>query len=76
MTNSAGASPSLLMSTAVTDSDHGIVVTVVAWLCLAASVIFLGARIHIRWPLGELFGRDDAACTVSMVRRRNGSPLK
>lgn len=59
--------PQLDMSTAASDSDRGIIVTIVCWLCLVASILFYGARLHIRWPLKELFGKDDAACTVSLV---------
>ena len=61
--------PQLDMSTAITDSNHGIVVTVVAWICFVASVLFFAARMRIRWPLKSLFGQDDAACTAAMVGR-------
>lgn len=59
--------PQLDMSTAITDSNHGIVVTVVAWICFVASLLFFAARMRIRWPLKSLFGQDDAACTAAMV---------
>lgn len=55
------------MSTAVTDTDRGIVVTVACWLCLVCNILFFGARVHIRWPLKNLVGKDDIACTFAMV---------
>ena len=59
--------PQLEMSTAVSDNNRGIIVTVVCWLCLVASILFFGARVRIRWPLKSLYGKDDAACTVGVV---------
>lgn len=59
--------PHLDMSTAVSDTDRSIIVKVVCWLSLVVSFIFYCARLNIRWPLKELFGMDDTACTVSMV---------
>ena len=68
MGDAGETTPTLDMSTAVNDSNHGIIVTVVCWLCLVASLLFYIARLRIRWPLQSLFGQDDVACTVAMVR--------
>lgn len=67
MAHSTADTPHLDMSTAVSDTDRSIVVTIACWLSLIASLIFYGARLNIRWPLKELFGKDDTACTVSTV---------
>ena len=59
--------PTLQLSTAVTATDHGQIVVVVAWLCFTAGVLLSLVRVYIRWPLNALAGRDDVAYAVSTL---------
>ena len=61
------APPALTNSNAVTDSDHGAVVRVAAGFCAAVMLFFLSARLFVRWPWRNLFGKDDAAAIVASV---------
>lgn len=57
--------PTLLVSDAVTPTDHGKIVVLVGWLCMIAGVLCTLARLQIRWPLPALAGRDDYTCAVA-----------
>lgn len=59
--------PTLQVSTAITDTDHGQVVVLVAWLCFTAGILLSGVRAYIRWPLHALAGKDDIAYAVSTL---------
>lgn len=59
--------PTLQLSNAVTETDHGQIVVVVAWLCLTAGILLSLVRVYIRWPLNALAGKDDAAYAVSAI---------
>lgn len=59
--------PSLVVSTAVNENNHGARIVVIAVLCLIASGMFMLTRLTIRWPWKALFGADDAVCLVAMV---------
>ncbi|KAK5714298.1 hypothetical protein LTR17_017229 [Elasticomyces elasticus] len=54
MADPAAPVPTLIVSTAVTDTDHAKIVTVAGWLC-------------IRWPLQSLMGWDDGLCFASTL---------
>ena len=59
--------PTLQLSTAVTATDHGQIVVLVAWLCFTAGVLLSLVRVYIRWPLNALAGKDDGAYAVSAI---------
>ncbi|KAM0702890.1 hypothetical protein Q7P35_010322 [Cladosporium inversicolor] len=59
--------PTLQLSTAVTATDHGQIVVLVAWLCFTAGVLLSLVRVYIRWPLNALAGKDDVAYAVSAL---------
>jgi hypothetical protein len=59
--------PTLQLSTAITETDHGQIVVLVAWLCFTAGVLLSMVRVYIRWPLNALAGKDDAAYAVSAL---------
>lgn len=58
----------VLPSQAVTPSDHGAVVKVVATFCTTMAMIFFLARLWVRWPWRELFGKDDWTVVFANVR--------
>jgi len=66
-TNVPPAKPTLQLSTAITATDHGQIVVLVAWLCFTAGVLLSLVRIYIRWPLNALAGKDDVAYAVSAL---------
>jgi hypothetical protein len=66
-TNVAPPIPTLQSSTAVTPTDHGQIIVLVAWLCFTAGVLLSLVRVYIRWPLNALAGKDDAAYAVSAL---------
>lgn len=57
--------PTLQVSTAITATDHGQIVVLAGWLCLAIGTLLSMARIYVRWPLNVLAGKDDIAYAVS-----------
>jgi hypothetical protein len=59
--------PTLQFSTAVTPTDHGQIIVLVAWLCFTAGILLSLVRVYIRWPLNALAGKDDAAYAVSAL---------
>ena len=59
--------PTLQLSTAVTATDHGQIVVLVAWLCFTAGLLLSLVRVYIRWPLNALAGKDDCAYAVSAI---------
>ena len=59
--------PTLQLSTAVTATDHGQIVVLVAWLCFTAGILLSLVRVYIRWPLNALAGKDDATYAVSAI---------
>ena len=59
--------PTLQVSTAVTATDHGQIVVLVAWLCFTAGLLLSLVRVYIRWPLNALAGKDDAAYAASAL---------
>ena len=59
--------PTLQVSTAVTATDHGQIVVLVAWLCFTAGLLLSLVRVYIRWPLNALAGKDDGAYAVSAI---------
>ena len=59
--------PTLQLSTAITETDHGQIVVLVAWLCFTAGVLLSLVRVYIRWPLNALAGKDDVAYAVSAL---------
>lgn len=61
------AVPTLQVSTAVTDTDHGQIVVLAAWLCFTAGVLLSAVRVYIRWPLNALAGKDDYAYAISFL---------
>jgi len=61
------APPTLEFSNAVTPTDHGQIIAVVAWLCFTAGVLLSLVRVYIRWPLSMLAGRDDVTYAVSAL---------
>jgi hypothetical protein len=61
------AKPTLQLSTAITATDHGQIVVVVAWLCFTAGLLLSLVRVYIRWPLNALAGKDDGAYAVSAL---------
>lgn len=59
--------PTLLRSTAVTPTDHGQIVVLVAWLCFTAGILLSLMRLYIRWPLSALAGKDDLTYAISTL---------
>jgi hypothetical protein len=59
--------PTLQVSTAITATDHGQIVVLAGWLCLAIGTLLSIARVYIRWPLNVLAGKDDIAYAISML---------
>lgn len=57
----------LSTSTAINDRDHGALVKVTAGFCTALSLLALVARLQIRWPWRNLFGKDDVVAVVASV---------
>ena len=51
----------------VNDRDHGALVTVAAALCIVFSLLCFVARLVVRWPWKNLFGRDDAVTGAALV---------
>ena len=66
-TDDAPTIPTLELSTAVTATDHGQIIAVVAWLCFTAGVLLSLVRVYIRWPLNMLAGKDDVTYAVSAL---------
>ncbi|KAM0719561.1 hypothetical protein Q7P37_003691 [Cladosporium fusiforme] len=66
-TNYMPPKPTLEVSTAITEIDHGPIVVLVAWLCFTAGILLSVVRAYIRWPLHALAGKDDIAYAVSTV---------
>jgi len=66
-TNVPPPKPTLQVSTAVTATDHGQIVVLVAWLCFTAGLLLSLVRVYIRWPLNALAGKDDGAYAVSAI---------
>lgn len=54
-------------SNVVNDRNHGAYVTVAAVLCLILSLLFVGARLIVRWPSKATLGRDDPIAPVALV---------
>jgi hypothetical protein len=70
MSSATDASPpisTLQPSTAITATDHGQIVVLVAWLCFTAGVLLSLVRVYIRWPLNALAGKDDVTYAVSAL---------
>jgi len=70
MSSATEASPplsTLQLSTAVTATDHGQIVVLVAWLSFTAGILLSFVRVYIRWPLNALAGKDDATYAVSFL---------
>lgn len=63
----APAKPTLPVSTAITATDHGRIVVLAGWLCLAIGTVLSMARVYVRWPLNVLAGKDDIAYAVLFV---------
>lgn len=61
----APSKPTLQVSTAITATDHGQIVVLAGWLCLAIGTLLSMARIYVRWPLNVLAGKDDTAYAIS-----------
>jgi hypothetical protein len=59
--------PTLRFSAAVTPTDHGQIIVLVAWLCFTAGILLSLVRVYIRWPLNALAGKDDAAYAASAL---------
>jgi hypothetical protein len=59
--------PTLQLSTAVTATDHGQIIALVAWLCFTAGILLSLVRLYIRWPLNRLAGKDDVTYAVSVL---------
>jgi hypothetical protein len=59
--------PTLQLSTAVTATDHGQIIALVAWLCFIAGILLSLVRLYIRWPLNRLAGKDDVTYAVSAL---------
>jgi hypothetical protein len=59
--------PTLQQSTAVTETDHGQIVVLIAWLSFTAGILLSFVRVYIRWPLNALAGKDDATYAVSFL---------
>jgi hypothetical protein len=59
--------PTLKFSTAVTATDHGQIIALVAWLCFTAGILLSLVRLYIRWPLNRLAGKDDVTYAVSAL---------
>ena len=59
--------PTLQLSTAVTATDHGQIIVLVAWLCFTAGILLSLVRLYIRWPLNRLAGKDDVTYAVSAL---------
>ena len=57
--------PTLLVSTAITATDHGQIVVLAGWLCLAVGTLLTMSRVYVQWPLNVLAGKDDIAYAVS-----------
>lgn len=70
MSSATDATPSILplrLSTAVTATDHGQIIALVAWLCFTAGMLLSLVRLYIRWPLNRLAGKDDVTYAVSAL---------
>jgi hypothetical protein len=59
--------PTLQVSTAITATDHGQIVVLAGWLCLAIGTLLSMARVYVRWPLNVLAGKDDIAYAISFL---------
>lgn len=63
----APAKPTLQVTTAITATDHGQIVVLAGWLCLAIGTVLSMARVYVRWPLNVLAGKDDITYAVSFL---------
>lgn len=54
-------------SNLVNSRDHGAYVTVTAILCLIFSLLFVAARLSVRWPSKATLGRDDYVAPLALV---------
>lgn len=54
-------------SDVVNSRNHGAYVTVAAVLCLILSLLFVGARLTVRWPSKATLGREDPVMPVALV---------
>jgi hypothetical protein len=59
--------PTLEVSTAITATNHGQIVVVLAWLSFTAGVMISAVRMQVRWSSNSIAGKDDLACAVSTV---------
>jgi len=66
-TDAAPSIPTLQVSTAVTPTDHGQIIALVAWLCFTAGLLLSLVRVYIRWPLNMLAGKDDVTYAISAL---------
>lgn len=57
----------VIPSDVVTPYRQGAVLTIVAAFCTVTSLLFLLARLLIRWPWTKLFAKDDWATTAATV---------
>jgi hypothetical protein len=65
--DNASPIPTLRLSTAVTATDHGQIIALVAWLCFTAGILLSLVRLYIRWPLNRLAGKDDVTYAISAL---------
>ncbi|CAK4026256.1 rpsU-divergently transcribed [Lecanosticta acicola] len=54
-------------STAISNRDHGPLVTITVCLMLVATFLFMGFRMTIRWPWSKLVGYDDMATIIGSL---------
>lgn len=51
----------------VNDRQHGALLRIAAAYCTTCTLLFLLARLWIRWPWHSLFGKDDVVAVVATV---------
>jgi hypothetical protein len=66
----ATSNSQLLYSTTINPKEHGAKVTIAAAYGITCSLMFLGTRLVVRWPLTSLFRWDDAILTLATVRSK------
>ena len=54
-------------SHAISNNDHGPLVSIVTCLMLVGSLLFLVIRFGIRWPWKQLIGLDDMTVLIATV---------
>lgn len=61
-------------SSVINDRNHGAYVIVAGILCVILSILFVLARLIVRWPSKATLGRDDYVAPIALVLHPSDGP--